>query len=153
MKEVSPYVALSQETWARFSTRFAIASFVEAGWFSERCPRLFTRVHILWVLYSLVGSRLQMFSRSYNQCYLRPALIWQHELVGVASELVMLRLSVFGDEANCKWRIFVRLSFPCYAGFTLYVRVFCLFSHYLKWCFAGCVRLLLPFLAFRFFCF
>ena len=57
----------------------------------------------------------------------------------------------FWDEANCKWRIFVRLSFPCYAGFTLYVRVFCLFSHYLKWCFAGCVRLLLPFLAFRFF--
>ena len=109
MKEVSPYVALSQETWARFSTRFAIASFVEAGWFSERCPRLFARVHILWFLYSLVGSRLQMFSRSYNQCYLRPALIWQHELVGVASELVMLRLFVFGTKRiasegfSCDW--------------------------------------------------
>ena len=90
MEGRSPYVALSLATRAPFTTRLAIASLLRTVWFSERRPRLFARVHFLW-LNSLVGSRLQMFSRSYNQCYLRPALIWQYELLGVASDLVMLR--------------------------------------------------------------
>ena len=141
MKGKSPYVALSLATRAPFTNRLAIASLLRTVWFSERRPRLFARVHFLW-LNSLVGSRLQMFSRSYNQCYLRPALIWQHELVGVASELVMLRLFVFGTKRiankgfSCDW------AFPV-LQYLRYTFVFYVFSR-ITWSGASLVAIAFP---------
>ena len=49
-----------------------------------------------------------------------------------------LGVVVIGTKGIANEGVCVRLSFPCFAVFTLCVRVFCLFSHYLKWCFAGC---------------